>query len=96
MASLTVCVLGGSDAALPSSRIFEKVTGLVAAPRRPSTNRVYEDRWLRFAHWAAGQRIDPNGPTAAQIATFLYYFFDTEGLSPQSIKGQQVLLRLSP
>ena len=41
---------------------------LAAAPRRPSTNRMYEERWLRFAHWAAGQGIDPLGPKAAQIA----------------------------
>ena len=95
MASRTVCVLGGSDAALPSSRIFEEVTRLTAASRRPSTNRVYDYSWLCFAHWAAGQVLDSHGPTAAQIATFLYYLVDTEGLSPQSIKGQQVLLSLS-
>ena len=40
MASRTVCVLGGSHAALPSSRIFEQVSRHTAAPRRPSTNIV--------------------------------------------------------
>ena len=39
-------------------------------PRRPSTNRMYDDRWLRFARWAAGQGFDPLDPTAAQIASF--------------------------
>ena len=34
----------------------------------------------------------PLGPTAAQIATFLYYLFDTQGLSPQSIKGYRSCL----
>ena len=29
-----------------------------------------DDIWLLFAHWAAGQGIDPLGPTAAQIAAF--------------------------
>ena len=88
-ASRTVCVVGGSHAALPSSRIFEEVSRLVAAPRtnRPLTNRVYDDRWLCFAHWAAGQGIDPLGPTAAEIVVFLYYLFDNQGLSPQPIKG---------
>ena len=37
-----------------------------AAPRRPSTNRMYDDWWLRF--------------------------FDTQGLSPQSIKGYRYRL----
>ena len=87
MAGRTVCMLGGSHATLPNSRIFEEVSRLVAESRRPSTYRVYNDRWLRFAHWAAGQGIDPLGPTAAQIATFLYYLFDNQDLSPQSIKG---------
>ena len=71
---------------------FEEVSRLAAAPRRPSTNRVYDDRWLRFAHWAAGQGIDLLGPTAAHIAVFLYYLFDTQGLSPQSIKGYRSCL----
>ena len=38
-------------------------------------------------HRAAGQGIDPLGPTAAEIVVFLYYLFDTQGLSPQSSKG---------
>ena len=93
-ASRTVCVLGGSPAALPSSRICEEVSKLAAAPRtnKPSTNRVYNDRWICFAHWSAGQGIDPLGPTAAEIVVFLYYLFDTQGLSPQSIKGYRSCL----
>ena len=69
-ASHTICTLRGSHAELPSSRIFKEVFRLTAAPRRPSTNRMYDDRWLCFAHWAAGQGFDPLGPTAAQIAAF--------------------------
>ena len=63
------------------------VSKLAAAPRRPSTNRMYDDRWLRFANWATGKGFDPLGPTAAQIAACLYELFDTHGLSPQTIKG---------
>ena len=90
MASGTIYMLGGSYATLPNSRIFEEVSRLVAAPRRPSIYSVY--RWLRFAHWAAGQGIDQLGPIAAQIATFLYYLFDNQGLSPKSIKGYRSCL----
>ena len=75
MASHTICMFGGSRATLPNSTIFEEVSRLVAAPRRPSIYRVYNDRCLRFAHWAAGQGIDQLGPIVAQIATFLYYLF---------------------
>ena len=85
-------VLGGCHAALPNSRIFEEVSRLAAAPGKPSTNRVYDDKWLHFPHWATGQGIDALGPTAAQIAAFLYYLFDTQGLSPQSIKGYRSCL----
>ena len=52
---------------------LKEVSRLVAAPRRPSTKRMYDDRWLRFAQYAAGQGIDLFGLTAAQIATFPYY-----------------------
>ena len=51
-----------------------EVSRLPAAPRRPSTNRMYDDRWLRFTPWAAGQGFDLLSPTAAQIASFLYIF----------------------
>ena len=70
----------------------DKVSRLTAAPRRPSTNRMYDDRWLHFARWAAGQGFDPLDPTAAQIASFLFTLFDTHGLSPQTVKGYRTCL----
>ena len=70
----------------------DEVSRLTAAPRRPSTNRMYDDQWLRFARWAAGQGFDPLDPTAAQIASFLFTLFDTHGLSPQTVKGYRTCL----
>ena len=70
----------------------DEVSRLAAAPRRPSTNRIYDDRWLRFARWAAGQGFDLLHPTAAQIASFLFTLFDTHGLSPQTVKGYRTCL----
>ena len=77
---------------LSSDTIKQQVSRLAAAPRRPSTNRMYDDRWLRFARWAAGQGFDPLNPTAAQIASFLFTLFDTHGLSPQTVKGYRTCL----
>ena len=71
---------------------LEEVFRLPAAPRRPSTNSMYDNRWLPFTQLAAGQGIDPLGPTAAQIATFLYSLFDTHDLSSQIIKGYRTCL----
>ena len=70
----------------------KEVSKLAAAPRRPSTNRMYDDRSLRFTYWATRRGFDPLGPTAAQIAAFLYELFDTHGLSPQTIKGHRFCL----
>ena len=66
---------------------------LAAAPRRPSTNRMYDVSWLRFANWATEKGFDPLGPTAAQIAAFLYELYDTHDLSSQRI---QVPFSLGP
>ena len=74
----------------------DEVFTLASAPRRPSTNHMYDDRWLCFARWAAGQGFDPLSPTAAQIASFLYTHFDTHGLSPQTIKGFRTCLGSVP
>ena len=68
----------------------DEVSRLAAAPRRPSTNRMYDDWWLCFARWAAGQGFDPLDPTAAQIDSFLLILFDTHGLSPQTVKGYRL------
>ena len=62
------------------------------APERPSMNKMYNDRWLRFANWATGKGFDPLGPTAAQLATFLYELFDTHALSPLTIKAYRSCL----
>ena len=70
----------------------DKVSRIVAAPRRPSSNRMYDDRWLRFARWATGQGFDPLDPTAAQIVSFLFTLFDTHGLSSQTVKGYRTCL----
>ena len=70
----------------------DEVSRLAAAPRRPSTNRMYDDRWCRFARWAAGQGVDPLNPTAAQVASFLFDLFDTHGLSPQTVKGYRTCI----
>ena len=72
--SCTFCTHESSHAALQSSRIFisEEVSRLAAALRRASTNCMYDDRWLGFAHWVVERGNDPTpGPTPAQIATFL-------------------------
>ena len=70
----------------------DEVSRLAAAPRRPSTYRMYDDRWRRFTRWAAGQGFDPLDPTAAQIASFLFDLFDTHSLSPQTIKGYRTCI----
>ena len=72
----------------------DEVSRLAAAPRRPSTNRMYDDRWLRYIRWAAGQEFDLLSPTAAQIASFLYSLFDNHGLSPQTIKGYRIMSQI--
>ena len=72
----------------------KEVSKLATAPRRPSTNRMYDDRQPLFPNYTTGEGFDPLGPTAAQIAAFLYELFDTRGLSPQTIKGYRSCLAL--
>ena len=100
-AETTVHTGGGGDPCSPleafmrhykAAGFSDEVFRLAAAPRRPSTSRMYDDRWRRFARWAAGQGFDPLDPTAAQIASFLFDIFDTHGLSPQTIKGYRTCI----
>ena len=82
-ARCTICTHGGSHAAFPGKGFLEEMPRLVAAPRMPSTNRMYGDRWLCFKGPAAEQGIDP---PATQIAYFLYSPVNTYGLAPQTVK----------
>ena len=47
---------------------------------------------LATANWATGKGFDPLGPTAAQIAAFLYKLFDAHDLLLQTIKGYKSCL----
>ena len=91
--SHTICTHGGSQAVLASSRIFRRFSDswqlLEEGPQQTGC-KVIGDFTLLIA--LAGQGIDPLGPTAGQIVTFLYYLFDTDGPSPQTIKGFRTCL----
>ena len=47
--SRTICTHGGSHVNYKAAGFSDEVSRPAAAPRRPSTNRMYDDRWLRFA-----------------------------------------------
>ena len=51
-------------------------------PRRPSTNLMYDDRWLCFTHRATQEGFDPLNPSAAQIATYLSSLYEGPELHP--------------
>ena len=46
---------------------------------------MYDDRWLRFAHWATGQAINPMVPQLLNSHLSVDLFV-THGLSPQTVK----------
>ena len=58
----------------------EEVSIPAAAPRRPSTNHRYDERWFGFARPLLGY-------SATQIASFLDSLFRTHGLTAQMAKG---------
>ena len=63
MESRTICTHEGSHAALQAAGFSGEVSRFATAPRRPPrrplTNCMYDNSWLRFAHWATGQEIGP-------------------------------------
>ena len=70
----------------------DEVYRLAAAPGRPSTKCMYDDRWLHFSDWTTRGGFDPLNLSAVQIAPFLHSLFDTHGLSPQTVKGYRTCL----
>ena len=66
----------------------DEVSRLTAAPRRPSTDRVYD---ASFDGCRARFLIDP---TATRVASFFGFTFDTHGLS-STVKGYRTCIVFS-
>jgi hypothetical protein len=69
-----------------------EIASIAAAPRRSSTNRLYDGRWRIFTAWAEDQGINPFNPTAPQLARFLHHLCTVKGLDPQTVKGYRTTL----
>ena len=65
---------------LQATGFSEDVFRFAAALLRPLRNRMYDDRWLRFAGWTAEQGTDLLGSIATQV-TFFLHLFRTHGLA---------------
>ena len=77
--------------------ISKGVSRLTAAPMRPLTIYMNDDRWFHFAGWAAEQRINPFGPTGVQVASFLLFLLRTHSLTPRTFNGYLSCLdRITP
>ena len=78
-----------------AAEFSKEVSRLVAAPRRPSTNRMYDNRWLCLDHWAAGEGIDllvPQLLNSSTAACLTLLSLGYSWLSPQTIKGYRSCL----
>jgi hypothetical protein len=69
-----------------------EVASIAAAPRRSSTNRLYDGRWRIFTSWAEEHGISPFNPIAPQLAKFLHYLCTVKGIDPQTVKGYRTTL----
>jgi hypothetical protein len=77
---------------LQATGFSEEVAAIAAAPRRASTNRLYDGRWRIFTSWAEDNGINPFNPTAPQLARFLHYLCTVKELDPQTVKGYRTTL----
>jgi hypothetical protein len=77
---------------LQNTGFSAEVASIAAAPRRSSTNRLYDSRWRIFTTWAEEQGINPFDPTAPQLARFLHHLCTVKGLDPQTVKGYRTTL----
>ena len=86
----TICTHGSLMQHYQAAEFSKEVSRLAAAPIEdpPQIECTTTGGYASLT----GYGFDLLGPTAAQIATFLYELFDTCGLSPQIIKGYRSCL----
>jgi hypothetical protein len=77
---------------LQNTGFSEEIASIAAAPRRSSTNRLYDGRWNIYTAWAKEQGINPFNPTAPQLAKFLHHLCTVKGLDPQTVKGYRTTI----
>lgn len=61
------------------------------AARRPSTTRIYEATWRKFAAWCATRHLEPTSASVAEVVDFLQAGLDL-GLSPNTLRRQVAAL----
>jgi hypothetical protein len=77
---------------LQATGFSAEVASIAAAPRRSSTNRLYDGRWRIFTSCAEEHGILPFNPTAPQLARFLHHLSTVNDLDPQTVKGYRTTL----
>ena len=71
----------------------KEISSLAAAPRRHSSNRMFDKRPFRWLGLRK-QGIGPLRSTVAQVSSFLFSLFETHGLLPQMVKGYTFCIAL--
>jgi hypothetical protein len=77
---------------LQATGFSEEVASIAAAPRRASTNRLYDGRWRIISEWAHDNGVYSFNPTAPQLANFLHFLWSVKELDPRTIKGDRTTL----
>ena len=72
------------------------VSGAVARQlancHRPSSQRLYQHRWLAYRRWCHSKGHTVSSPSVAKIADFLWFLRRVKGLSVSEVKGFRSML----
>ena len=59
---------------------------------RPSSQRLYQHRWLAYRHWCHSKGHTVSSPSVSKIADFLLFLRCVKGLSVSAVKGFRSML----
>ncbi|XP_034264110.1 uncharacterized protein LOC117660141 [Pantherophis guttatus] len=76
---------------LRRENFLTRVIRTMQAARRPSTTRIYEATWNRFAGWCASRQLSPTSASLVEVLEFLQDGLDM-GLSTNTLQRQVAAL----
>ena len=73
-------------------RVSSTVSRQLANCHRPSSQRLYQHRWLAYRRWCRSKGHTVSAPSVAKVADFLLFLCRDRGLSVSAVKGFRSML----
>ena len=85
------CLVSRSEQ-LQEQGFSTEVAEIIAAPQRPSTRAIYQEKWSLFEKWCRENLVDVSKPSVKQVSNFFMHLFQDLNRRPSTIDGYRTVI----